>query len=734
MNIQAYFSYDSKKAGGVTVSHLRFGKAPIKSTYFISKANFVACHNPSYMDKYDMVKDILPGGSFLLNCQWKPEELDSVLPDYFKARIAKNNAKLYIINAIDAAKEIGLGKRTNTILQSAFFSLAGIVDIDTAVKEMKDAALKSYSKRGMHVVEQNYKAIDAGVNAVVKVDVPAAWGNLSPDKPATVATGDRPDLVKFVNEIVLPITKMEGDKLPVSKFMDYVDGSFPQGSAAYEKRGVAVDVPVWLPENCIQCNQCAYVCPHATIRPIVMDAAEAAAAPEGTKLMKMNGKGCENYQYNLAISPLDCMGCYLCERVCPSKTKALQMVSRESQLGQQEPFNYAVTKVTDKDDLPFKVETVKGSQFKQPLLEFSGACSGCVQTAYAKLITQLYGERMYIANATGCSSIWGGSAPATPYTVNNTSKRGPAWANSLFEDNAEFGLGMALGHNNIRKRLVKAVKALPYASDAVVAEYLNTLEDGTANEKATYKLVKMLENKFNSCGKSCGTCGERNIISEKSFLSKKSVWAFGGDGWAYDIGFGGLDHAIATGEDVNIMIFDTEVYSNTGGQASKASAMGQVAFFAAAGRSMAKKSLSDIAMSYGYVYVAQVAMGADMNQTLKAITEAESYPGPSIVIGYSPCEMHGLPDGMADCQIQMKRAVDAGYWHNFRYDPRRPEGERMILDSPAPTADFIEFLRSETRYRRLEQNSPERAKELFEQAAADAKIRYQRLVNMSKIY
>ncbi|MCL2212550.1 MAG: pyruvate:ferredoxin (flavodoxin) oxidoreductase [Oscillospiraceae bacterium] len=736
-NVQAYFQYDSKKTGGVTISHLRFGDTKIKAPYYVNKADFIACHVPAYVLKgYNVVDDIKPGGTFLLNCQWTPEELETVLPDYFKARIARNDVKLYIINAIDKAKEIGLGKRTNTILQSAFFKLSGVIPTDVAVEEMKKAAKYSYEKKGMDVVEQNYKAIDAGVDAVIQVNVPNSWKALSPDKPVDTITSDRPALEKFVNEIVLPMTKMEGDKLPVSKFMDYVDGSFPQGSAAFEKRGVAVDVPVWIHENCIQCNRCSYVCPHATIRPIVMDEAEAAAAPAATKMLPMKDKGCESYKYTLAISPLDCMGCHLCARVCPTKTKALEMVGRESQLEQQEVFNYAVSSKVAAKELPFNEQTLKGSQFKQPLLEFSGACAGCVQTAYAKLITQLYGERMYIANSTGCSSIWGGSAPATPYTVNNESKRGPAWANSLFEDTAEFGLGIALGQANIRERLIEKVKSLNLAGEegAIVKEYLDTVGDGNANEKATVKLVKMLEAKASSCGSGCASCTEKSILAEKAFLSKKSVWAFGGDGWAYDIGFGGLDHAIATGENMNMMVFDTEVYSNTGGQASKASAMGQVAQFAASGRSVAKKSLADIAMSYGYVYVAQVAMGADMNQTLKAIVEAESYDGPSIVIGYSPCEMHGLPGGMADCQIQMKKAVDAGYWHNFRYDPRRPEGERLVLDSPAPTADFVEFLRSETRYRRLEQQYPERAAALFEQAAKEAKIRYNRLVNMSKMY
>ncbi len=743
--IQAYFQYDSKKTGGITISHLRFGDSPIKSTYYITKADFVACHNPSYMLKgYKIVNDVKPGGTFLLNCQWTPEELDRHLPAEVKSYIANNDIKFYTVNAIDKAREIGMGKRTNTILQSAFFALANIMPIAEAVDYMKYMAKKSYLKKGEAVVEMNYKAIDAGVDAIVKIDVPASWKTVKSDKTETKAEGTRPELVKFVNEIVFPVAKMQGDSLPVSAFRDMPDGQFPQGAAAYEKRGVAVDVPVWHPENCIQCNQCSYVCPHATIRPFAMNAEEAAAAPASTKFTaKMIGKGCEDYKFTIAISPLDCMGCGLCVNVCPTKPekRALEMVSQESQADQQAAFDYAVAHVTKKAT-PFADTSVKGSQFNQPLLEFSGSCAGCAETSYARLITQLFGERMYISNATGCSSIWGGSAPSTPYTVNKESGCGPAWANSLFEDNAEHGLGIALGQKTIREKLAAKTQALIDISytdadlKAAAQKWLDTYNDGKANTEATKAYIAELEaSVLPNCP--CDACKlGREILAEKDYLSKKSIWIFGGDGWAYDIGFGGLDHVIASGEDVNIMVFDTEVYSNTGGQASKASQIGQVAQFAAAGKATKKKDLANIAMSYGYVYVAQIAMGADMNQTIKALAEAEAYPGPSIVIGYAPCEMHGVKGGMGNCQAEMKRAVEAGYWQMFRFNPALKEaGENpLTIDSKAPTASYIDFIKSETRYSRLVQSFPERAETLFAEAEKQAKAKYERLLKLGELY
>ena len=739
--IQAYFQYDSKKTGGVTISHLRFGDNAIKSPYYITKADFVACHNPSYIKKgYKIVNDVKPGGTFLLNCQWTPEELENHLPAEVKAYIARNDIRFYTVNAIDKAREIGMGKRTNTILQSAFFALANIMPIAEAVDYMKYMAKKSYLKKGEDVVQMNYNAIDAGVDAIVKIDVPAAWADLDVEKKAETVDGNREDLVKFVKEIVLPVEKMQGDSLPVSAFTDHVDGCFPQGAAAYEKRGVAVDVPAWNPATCIQCNNCAFVCPHAAIRPFAMTEEEAAAAPASAKFTAKPVIK-TNYKFTMAISPLDCMGCTLCVKACPVTAKAIKdgkpenaplaMVSQESQLDQQAVFDYAVKNVSEKKELING--TVKGSQFKQPLLEFSGSCAGCAETSYARLITQLFGERMYISNATGCSSIWGGSAPATPYTVNRESGKGPAWANSLFEDNAEHGLGIELGQKAIRDRLKGKVEALVNgdASDAVKEagkNWLDTFSDNKLNGPATDALVAALE--------ACGCCKAKEILAEKSYLAKKSIWIFGGDGWAYDIGFGGLDHVIASGEDVNIMVFDTEVYSNTGGQASKASQIGQVAQFAAAGKVMNKKNLAEIAMSYGYVYVAQIAMGADMNQTLKALQEAEAYPGPSIVIGYAPCEMHGLKGGMTNCQSEMKKAVEAGYWQMFRFNPAlKAEGKNpLTIDSKAPTASYVDFIKSETRYSRLVGAFPERAEKLFDKADAAAKEKYERLLKMSELY
>ena len=744
--IQAYFQYDSKKTGGVTISHLRFGDAPIKSPYYITKANFVACHNPSYILKgYKIVNDVKPGGTFLLDCQWSADELDRHLPASVKSYIANNDENYYIINATSIAKnDVGNMKVKNTVLQSAFFALANILPIDEAIGYMKKAATKSYSKFGDDVVAQNHKAIELGANAFVKVDVPADWKNAGETPAEAPAEGKRADLVDFVNKIVRPVSKMDGDSLPVSAFENMADGTYPQGAAAYEKRGVAVFVPVWHAENCIQCNQCAFVCPHATIRPFAMNAEEAAAAPAQTKFTaKMIGKGCEDLKFTMAISPLDCMGCTLCVKACPTKPekRAIEMVAQETQLDQQEVFDYAVANVSEKK-LPFADSTVKGSQFKQPLLEFSGSCAGCAETSYARLITQLFGERMYISNATGCSSIWGGSAPATPYTVNRESGRGPAWANSLFEDNAEHGLGIALGQKTLRERYIQKVRDLlvRYKEMNVTAEwtgclegYLDTLDDAEANAAAVEHMCSMLAEDV-----ARGTCetvpAEREILEGKDYLAKKSIWIFGGDGWAYDIGFGGLDHVLASGEDVNVMVFDTEVYSNTGGQASKASNIGQVAQFAAAGKAIGKKSLSEIAMSYGYVYVAQIAMGADMAQTLKAIKEAEAYHGPSLIIGYAPCEMHGIKKGgMQNCQLEMKKAVEAGYWNMFRYNPAA-EGAKLTIDSKAPTGDYQAFITNEARYSRLAQSFPERSKELFAKAEEAAKERYERLVKMAELY
>ena len=727
--VQAYFQYDSKKTGGITVSHLRFGDKPIKSPYYINKADFVACHNPSYVEKgYKMVNDVKPGGVFLVNCQWSADEISAKMPAEAKRYIAKNNVQLYTVNAIDLAAEIGLGKRTNTILQAAFFALANVLPKDEAIGYMKDAATRSFLKKGQDIVDMNHKAIDAGFGAFAKIDVPADWADAA-DDAAPAASKGAEKLVKMVDSIMKPVALMNGDSLPVSAFTDHADGTFEHGASAYEKRGVAVMVPAWNAEKCAQCNRCSYVCPHATIRPFALTADEAANAPEQAIIVDKKGKGKDAYKYTLSVSPLDCMGCGVCIGVCP--TNSLTMVPRESQDNQQPVFDYMVANVTEKADMCDN--TVIGSQFKKPLLEFSGSCAGCAETSYARLITQLFGDRMYISNATGCSSIWGGPAATSPYTT-NAKGQGPAWANSLFEDNAEHGFGMLLGQNAIRSRLIDDAKALvesDKASDeikAACAAYLDTVNDGAKNGAAADALVEAAS----KCD--CDLC--KDIVENKAYLAKKSVWIFGGDGWAYDIGFGGVDHVLASGQDVNIMVFDTEVYSNTGGQASKASQIGQVAQFAAAGKAIAKKSLSEIAMSYGYVYVAQIAMGADMNQTIKAITEAEAYPGPSIIIAYAPCEMHSIKGGMVNCQNEMKKAVDCGYWNMFRYNPAlKAEGKNpFTIDSKPATGSYRDFILGEARYSSLTRSFPERAEELFAQAEKASIDRYDHLLRLKDLY
>ncbi|WP_458862470.1 pyruvate:ferredoxin (flavodoxin) oxidoreductase [Acidaminobacterium chupaoyuni] len=728
---QAYFDYDSKKTGGLTVSHLRFGKNPLRSPYLVSRADFVACHNPSYVTKYDMVQDVKPGGTFLLNCQWTVEDLNKHLPASMKAYIANNNIKFYTVNAIDKAREIGMGKRTNTILQSAFFKLANLIKIEDAVEYMKAAAKKTYGAKGDAIVEMNYKAIDAGVDAIVEVKVPADWKNAK-DEVVEHHYEGRPEVVDFVKNVLNPIAAQKGNDLPVSTFAKAADGTFPLGVSAYEKRGVAVDVPEWNPANCIQCNQCSYVCPHATIRPFAFSAEEMKNAPAAVKGKKMLGKGCEDLTFVMTVDPLDCMGCGLCANICPAPNKALVMKPLESQMDQQPVFDYAVEHVTEKET-PFAIDTVKGSQFKQPLLEFSGACAGCCETAYARLITQLFGDRMNIANATGCSSIWGGSAPATPYTINRQG-RGPAWANSLFEDNAEFGLGMAIATRQLRERLAAKVKTLMEGTEcseakAACQNYLDTLHNSAASRKATDALIPVLEA---AAKKGCELSAE--ILKDKDFLAKRSIWIFGGDGWAYDIGYGGVDHVLASGEDVNIMVFDTEVYSNTGGQASKASQIGQVAKFAAAGKNIKKKDLAAISMSYGYIYTAQIGMGANYQQTVRALVEAESYNGPSLVIGYAPCEMHGIKGGMGNSQLEIKAAVEAGYWHLFRFDPRlTEEGKNPFqMDSKAPSASYEDFIKREVRYTSLARSFPEKAEAMYHHAADEAQKKYARLVKRAE--
>ena len=736
MYAQGYFAYDSKKSGGLTVSHLRFGKTPIKSTYYISKADFVACHNPSYVDKYDIVDDLKEGGSFLLNCPWDTEELSERLPGKMKKILAERHINFYTIDGIKIGKEIGLGGRINTVLQSAFFKIADIIPADKAKELMKAAAKKSYMKKGQAIVDMNYAAIDRGMEDLKKVEIPADWANAVDNSVADKAEGNGA-LVEYVNEILKPVNAYKGNKLPVSTFMDHVDGTAPNGSAAYEKRGIAVDVPEWNPENCIQCNRCAIVCPHAVIRPVAMTADELAKAPEGTKSLPM--MGLKDLNFVMTVSTLDCTGCGACAQVCPGKkgAKALTMQPIDSQRPKQAVFDYALT-LEDKPEVheKFKFTTVTGSQFKQPLLEFSGACAGCGETPYAKLVTQLFGDRMFIANATGCSSIWGASAPATPYTKNKKGY-GPAWQNSLFEDNAEFGLGMALGQKAIRNRLIEYVEGIQKDTDSAdlktaCQNYLDTVTDSTSSRPATDALIAELEK--NTEDAKVGELVKKTLV-DKDELAKKSMWIFGGDGWAYDIGFGGLDHVIASGENVNILVFDTEVYSNTGGQASKATPVGSVAQFAAAGKAVKKKDLAAIAMSYGYVYVAQCAMGADNNQVLKAMVEAESYNGPSLVICYAPCINHGIKGGMGIAQLEEKKAVEAGYWNIFRYDPRlADEGKNpFMLDGKAPSASYRDFIMGEVRYNSLTRSFPERAEKLFEKAEKVAADKYAHLEKLASL-
>ena len=732
MYAQAYFDYDSKKSGGVTISHLRFGNTPIKSTYLVEKADFVACHSPSYVTKYDMVQDLKDGGTFLLNSEWTPENIAEHLPGQVKRYMAEHNINFYMIDGIKIGREIGLGKRINTILQSAFFKLANIIPTDEAIKYMKEKALASYAKKGDDIVQMNYKAIDAGAEALVKVEIPEDWKNCPDEDFSKVATVGDQKVLDYVNNIQKKVNACKGDSLTVADFKDYADGEMPQGTAAYEKRGIAVDVPVWKHDNCIQCNQCAFVCPHAVIRPVVMTEEEIKSAPEGMQYTPMTGM--PGYYYAIVVSVDDCTGCNLCSTQCPGnkKSEVLTMSSYQDNQDKQAFFDYAVT-LPEKEEIyeKFAKTTVKGSQFAHPYLEFSGACAGCGETPYAKLITQLYGDKMIIANATGCTSIWASSTPSTPYNT-DANGRGPAWANSLFEDNAEFGYGMKLAQDAIKSGIARKLEEIndttyDEALKKAITEYLGTLNDTNLSAKATDELIPLLEK--------CDDPLAKEVLKDKNFMSKKSHWIFGGDGWAYDIGYGGVDHVLAANQDVNMFVFDTEVYSNTGGQSSKASPEGSIAQFTAAGKDVKKKDLAAICMSYGYIYVAQVAMGADMNQCLKAIREAESYDGPSIIIGYAPCIAHGIRKGMGWIMEEEKAAVQSGYWNLFRYDPRRAKnGENpLVIDSKAPTKDYKEFLMGETRYINLEKKNPERAAKLFNNAAEDAKAKYERLKKLSEI-
>ena len=732
MYAQAYFDYDSKKSGGVTMSHLRFGKKPIKSTYLIHKANFVACHNPSYVNKYNMVQELVDGGTFLLNCAWDMEGLEKHLPGQVKAFIANHNIKFYTIDGVKIGIETGMGPtRINTILQSAFFKLTGIIPEEQAIELMKAAAKATYGRKGDDVVKKNWAAIDAGAKQVVEVQVPESWKNAEDEGLfMSHASHGAQEAQDFVNNIQCKINAQEGNSLPVSAFKDYVDGTTPSGTAAYEKRGIAVNVPVWVPDNCIQCNRCAYVCPHAAIRPVAMTADETANAPEGIKTLPLTGM--KDYTFTMTVSALDCTGCGSCANVCPGKkgNKALEMAPLEANTEEQKFFDYGVT-LPQKEDViaKYKETTVKGSQFKQPLLEFSGACAGCGETPYAKLITQLFGDRMYIANATGCSSIWGNSSPSTPYTT-NAKGQGPAWSNSLFEDNAEFGYGMLLAQRAIRGGLKEKIEDLVANGTnedvkAAGQEWLDTYAVGATNGAATEKLVAALE--------ACGCDKANEILAQKDFLSKKSQWIFGGDGWAYDIGFGGVDHVLASGRDINVMVFDTEVYSNTGGQSSKSTPTGAIAQFAAGGKETKKKDMASIAMSYGYVYVAQISMGADFNQTVKAIAEAEAYPGPSLIIAYAPCINHGIKKGMSKAQTEEELAVKCGYWHNFRFNPAAEN--KFSLDSKTPDMEnYMDFLNGEVRYNSLQRQNPEKAARLFAKNESEAQARYEYLQKLITLY
>jgi len=730
MYAQAYFDYDSKKSGGVTMSHLRFGKKPIKSTYLIHKANFVACHNPAYIRKYNMVQELVDGGTFLLNCTWSDAELEEHIPGQVKKYIYDHKINFYTIDGVKIGIATGMGPtRINTILQSAFFKLSAIIPEEQAIDLMKKAAEKTYGRKGEDVVKKNWAAIEEGAKNVHKVEVPASWADAKDEGlDYAVHTEGREDAIKFANTIQTAVSAQEGNNLPVSAFVDYVDGTTPVGTSAYEKRGIAVNMPIWNSDNCIQCGFCSYVCPHAVIRTVALTEDEANGAPEGMSVLPMTGM--PNYKFTVAVSALDCTGCGSCANVCPGKKgeKALTMQSMPENVERQKWFDYA-TATPEKPEViaKFKETTVKGSQYKKPLLEFSGACAGCGETPYARLITQLFGERMYISNATGCSSIWGNSSPSTPYTV-NAKGQGPAWSNSLFEDNAEFGYGMFLANEALRNGLKTKVEAIAEngSDDLKVAakEYLDTFTVGALNGSATDRLVAELE-KLN-------TPEAKEILDNKEFLSKKSQWVFGGDGWAYDIGFGGLDHVIASGKDVNIMVFDTEVYSNTGGQSSKATKTGAVAQFAAGGKDTKKKDLASIAMSYGYVYVAQIAMGADYNQTVKALAEAEAYPGPSLIIAYAPCINHGIKKGMSKAMTEEKLAVESGYWNNFRFNPAAEN--KFTLDSKTPTGDYQEFLKGEVRYASLALKDPERAAKLFEKNEEDAKERFTYLEKLVTLY
>ena len=726
--VQAYFQYDSKKSGGVTISHLRFGKQPIKSTYYVTKADFVACHCPAYIEKYDIVQDIKPGGTFLLNCDWLPEDLEEHLPAEVKRYLAKNKIKFYTCDAIKLARDIGLGERTNMVLQSAFFKLSNVIPIDDAVEYMKAAVLQSYGHKGEKIVSMNCEAIDEGLTALREIEIPAEWKNAKDKKAKAKIETDRPDLAAYVEKVMIPANAMRGDSIPVSVIKEVCPGgTLPQGTSQFERRGIAVDVPEWVPRHCIQCNRCVMVCPHGVLRSYAVTADELEGAPAQTKTAPMIGRGLDAYRFAISVSPVDCTGCGSCSNVCPAKNKAIDMKPYEEQLDQQEVYDFALKKFTDKH-LRFPDNLTKEAQFHRPLLEFSGACGGCGETPYAKLVTQLFGDHMYIANATGCSSIWGGSAPSTPYTVNDKG-RGPAWENSLFEDNAEFGYGMKLAVRQRRAKLHSVITDLAHniAFAEIANRWLAERDDYDASRELGDKLIAKCEK--NTDPEYAEQC--KYILDNKDMLAYKSVWIFGGDGWAYDIGYGGLDHVLASGLNVNVLVFDTEVYSNTGGQASKATPTAATAQFAAAGKSVKKKDLAAIAMSYGYVYVAQVAMGADYEQCMKAFLEAEAYEGPSLIVAYAPCINHGIKAGMSKSMTEMEKAVKAGYWHLFRYDPRRIKNP-FQLDSKEPNESYRQFVMGEHRYSSLTITFPERAKDLISVAENQAKNRYLALKKRAK--